>query len=299
LLDADALQRQKQIMRQDLAQRRANPGQVIEDTFLEAIFAGHPLSTPVLGTEESIDAVTREALLEDRDRMWGAANTVLTVVGRIRAQDALARAQAYFGDMASGSPNLRPAATVQVPAEPEVVGRQAGQQQAQFRIGFVVPGLLEVDRYPLTVLNAIMSGSAGRLFRELRSERGLAYVAFTGYSGYSDAGAWYASAGVDPDNLEPALEVTRAEIEKLRAGAPDATEVAAKQEQIAGRQILADETNAALAGRLASQEILGTESTEEFVRRIRQVTPDDILRVADAYLDPDHSLLVVVGPRLG
>jgi predicted Zn-dependent peptidase len=182
---------------------------------------------------------------------------------------------------------------------PQVVGREAGQQQVQFRIGFAVPGLLTAERYPLTVLNTIMSGSAGRLFLELRSERGLAYVAFSGYSAYSDAGSWYASAGVDPENLDAALEVTRTEIQKLRAVPPDASEVAAKQGQIAGRQILADETNAARGNRLASREILGTESTEEFVRRIRQVTPADVQRVAQAYLDPDRALLVVVGPRLG
>ena len=86
------------------------------------------------------------------------------------------------------------------------------------------------------------------------------------------------------------------EITRLTEGAPDADEVANKISQIAGQQILASEGNAARADQLASQEALGLEPIEEVVRRIRLVTPDDVLRVAQTYLDLDHALLVVVGP---
>jgi len=66
--------------------------------------------------------------------------------------------------------------------------------------------------------------------------------------------------------------------------------------QIAGNQILADETNASRAARLSAVEILGDVSTEEFVRRIRRVTPADVQRVARMYLDLDRALTVIVGP---
>ena len=55
----------------------------------------------------------------------------------------------------------------------------------------------------------------------------------------------------------------------------------------------------ARSGRLASREILGSESTEEFVRRMREVTPEDVQRVAQTYLDPERPLIVIVGPRPG
>src|SRR5207249_3545968 len=150
------------------------------------------------------------------------------------------------------------------------------EQQVLFRLGFPVPGILHPDRYPVTVLNAMMTGTTGRLYREVRAERGLAYVAGSGYTGYTDSGAWWATAGVDPQNLEATVEVVRNEVERLRSALPPTDEVGSKLTQIAGRQILADETNAARAGRLASQAVLGTESTEEFVRRIRQVTAADV-----------------------
>ena len=309
LFDEAALARQQQLALQELAQRRSDPGALLADLFQAAMFAGHPASTPPLGTAESVAALTRDALLANHARFWGAANLVLTIAGRLAPAEALAKAQSSFGALPMGAPaERRPAGSLgnmvaqgaTAPAAPrpgpQTVRGEAGQQQVQFRLGFRAPALRDRDRYPMTVLNAIMTGDSGRLFEELRNARGLAYVAGSGYAVLTDAAAWFAAAGVDPESLEPALEVVRDEIEGLRAAPPDAGEVAARISQIAGAQILADEGNAARASRLAAQEILGAESTEEFVRRIGEVTPDDVLRVARTYLDLDRALLVVVGP---
>ncbi len=298
LLDEDALSRQKQIALQELAQRRASPNSYIDELFQTHIFAGHPAATPVLGTTETINALTTDAIAAWRRQMWTAPNLVLTITGRIRPDDALAAAQRYFGGLPSGAKN-NPTSSVTIvePAAREIRGT-AGQQQVVFRVGFVAPSVLDPDRYPMTVLNSIMTGSSGRLFRELRSARGLAYVAGSGYTGLTDTGAWFATAGVDPQNVEAALEVVYEQIARMRDEAPTAEETARRQGEIAGRQILADETNSARASRLASQELLGTPPTEEYVRRIRAVTPADVQRVAQTYFDPDKALLVVVGPDL-
>lgn len=296
LFDADALGRQKETLFQEIGQRRANPSSVVDDLFNAAALAGHPASSPILGTPESVVILTRDALLDTRTRLWRASNMALTVVGRIRADDALARANRYFGAVTAGDPNRRPMMEADLRDLPRTTRGQAGQQQVEFRLGFPTVGLLTPDRYPLTVFNALMTGTSGRLYHELRSARGLAYVAGSAYVAYTDVGTWFATAGVDPENLDSALDVVRREIERARSELPDAREVAESITQIAGRQILADERNSARAGRLASQEMLGTEPTEEFVRRIRTVTPQDVLRVAQMYLDPARAVLAVVSP---
>jgi predicted Zn-dependent peptidase len=261
------------------------------------MFAGHPLGSPIIGTPESLGAIDRQSLLAQRDRLWGGANLVLTVVGRIHPDRALELATNYFEGQPAGAPNERLDPPAVGPQHPQTITGQAGQQQAQFRLGFSAPGALHEDRYAMTVLNAILGGGDGRLFEELRSNRGVAYAAGSSYQPYSDAGAWYAAAGVDPANLDAAVAVTRAELERLRAEVPPEDEVARRVSQIAGREILASETNAARASQLAGRELLGTEPAEEFVRRVRDVTPEDVQRVANTYLDLDRSLLVSVAPR--
>jgi zinc protease len=296
LLDDDALNRQRQQALQEHNQRRANPDVVLDDLFLATVFSDHPASVPVLGTPGTVRLVGSEAIAEQRERLWGASNLVLAIVGRIRPADAFARAEQYFGGLPSGQRNIREPASPQSPMEETIVSAPAGEQQAAFRVGYTAPGLLEADRYPLVVFNALMNGSSGRLFRSLRSTRGIAYFAGSAYSTFTDAGAWYATAEVDPSNVDQALAVTRDEIRQARDTLPNQADVDQRIAQISGRQILADETNSARAQRLASQRTLGTESTEEYVRRIRAVTPADVQRVAQTYIDPDRSVIVVVSP---
>ena len=296
LLDPAALDRLKQILLQEIAQRQADPASALSDLYQAEFFAGHPIATPIQGTPQSVPAVTVDDVAGMREQNWGAANLALSIVGKITPADALELAQRSFGALPAGTRLERQAAAAQPITAPRTTSVIVGQQQTLFRLGTAAPPLTSADRYPMTVLNAIVGGASGRLFAALRTERGLAYTAGSSYLEFTDTGSWYAGAGVDPQNLEAALAATRDEIAKVRDTAPDAAEVASKISQIAGSQVLAEESNSARASRMASQELLGTEPVEEFVRRIRAVTPDEVLRIARMYLDLDHALLALAGP---
>ncbi len=294
----DAIERQKRIALQDLTQQRASPSGLIQELFQASLFAGHPLSTPVIGTPESIGAVSREALLGARDRLWGASNLVLTVVGNIPPEDAVAKAESFFGALASGATNPRPSIRLDAKNLPATVRGEAGLQQVQFRVGFPAPALRDRDSYPFILLNGIMNGSSGLIFHELRSERGLAYSAGSAYLPYRDAGAWLVAAGVDPQNLEPAIDVTLNTIRRLHDLGVSPTDLSALTGQVEGLRALAEETNDARGDRLASREVLGTEPTDELIARLSEVTPADLQRVAREYLQPERTLVAIVGPPI-
>ncbi|MGH2355443.1 MAG: M16 family metallopeptidase [Chloroflexota bacterium] len=296
LLDQRWWERQRQVVLQDLARRRADPILLLGDRFQETMFAGHPAGTPVLGTPETVAAIAAERLRANHGQYWGGANLVLTVAGRIAPEDALARAERYFGGLPSREALVRQPASLPQRDGPESVYAGAGEQQAQLRLGFAAPSLGDAGQYALHVLNAMMAGVSGRFFRALRTERGLAYSAGAGYITLADTGAWYATAGVDPQSLDAALEVVRAEITRLREETPHADEVARAISRLAGQEIVAGEGNAARGARLALEEVVGIDSVEAFVHRIREVTPGDVRAVAETYLDLERALLVVVGP---
>jgi predicted Zn-dependent peptidase len=299
LLDPGALDRQQALTLQQIAQRRTNPDALVSDLFQAAMFNGHPAGMPVIGTEASVQAIGPADVAAQHARVWGAANTVLTVVGRISPAEALAKAEQYFGGLPAGTRTERVGVAQPPTPAGETVTGVAGQQQAVFRLGYTVPGLDErTDRYALTVLNAITGGASGRFFDQIRNERGLAYVANSAYLTYSDAGAWFATAGVDPVNVGAALTVVRDEVRRLRESEPDADTMRDRIGLLTGQRILAAEGNAARASQLAAEEILGTDPTETFVERVQAVTAADVQRVAARYLDPDGGLLVLVGPRV-
>jgi len=284
------------VTNQQLAIRRADPGSLLSDLYTAAIYAGHPASTPANGTPQGVAAITRADVVAAHARSWGAANLVLAVVGDINPEEALAKAERYFGPLGGGMLNVRPAVSPLRRDAPETVRAEAGQEQMQFRIGFHAPGLRDDDLYAMTVLNAIMGGGGGRFFVEIRSELGLAYTATSSYGALTDTGNWFGFAGTEPRSLERALDAARELIRRIRDEPVGDDLVQQRIAQIAGNQILADETNASRAARLSAIEILGDVSTEEFVRRIRRVTPADVQRVARMYLDLDRALTVIVGP---
>jgi len=264
------------------------------------MFQGHPLGVPLSQTQETLRTLTRDHLVEHHARYWSASpNLTLSVAGRISASDALSLAERYLGSLPGGAANRRSPLRAEGLQREEVVRRAMDTQQVLFRWGFAAPNRLDRDTYPMMVLTAIMNGFSGRLLPVLRTERGLVYSADAVYQSFTDAGTWYVVAAVDPTNFDEALSLVRAEIDRIRRVAPSADEIRGTADQIAGSQILADETNAARASRALRQTVLGTEATDEFLRRIRAVTAADVQRVANSYLDPDRSLLVRVGPERG
>ena len=289
-----ALTNIRQVALQVLQQRRTDPTAVLTDLYTSAIYAEHPAGNPVNGTPEAVMGFTRADVVNTHQQFWSASNLVLAIVGKVEVDEALAKAEQYFGGLPSGTPNTRPPMMPMPRSRAETLHGDIGQAQSQFRIGFLGPPLPSPDRFPMAVLNTLMSL---RLFVEIRSERGLAYSAGSSYSAFSDVATWFATAGTDPGTLEQAMDVASEEIRRIREMAPSDDEVQQKIEQIVGAQVLADETNAARASRLAAAEISGDVALEEFVRRIRAVTAADVHRVAQTYLDLDRALTVIVGPR--
>jgi predicted Zn-dependent peptidase len=295
LFDPQAFLGQQQVALSDLAQRQADPTELIADLLQQTMFAGQPLANPPLGTADAINALTIDILQANRARLWGAANTVLTVVGNKEPDDVFDLANQYFSGMTAGTANVRTPTVLTPPASAQTVQATAGQQE-QFLIGFLAPSLHDQDRYPLSVLTSIMSGFSGRLLQALRSDLGLSFTPYASFSPYSDAGLWLASSEVDPDNIDQALDVTRKQIQLIHDQLAQATELSDAIGALSGGQILKSEGYDSVAGQLATQQILGDVSTDEFVRQVQAVTLADVQRVAQQYLDLDHSLTVIVGP---
>jgi predicted Zn-dependent peptidase len=297
LFDPAALASQQALALQEIAARLAQPSDALDELYRETLFSGTPLGRPLEGTPESVLAIGLPDVVTAFNRNWRAANLVLTVVGRITLEAALAQAAQYFGGLPTGTLNQRGGLLIRTVPAPERVSMLLGEEQVQYRLGVLAPGLRDPDRYALAVLNGVIGGGAGgRMFREVRTLRGLAYGAYSSYDEYTDAGTWYAWGTTDPGTLEPAMAVVRAEIQRARGEPIGVGEITDAIGKLAGETILAAEPELSRANDLAKVEVLGDVPSEEFVRRIQAVTPADVQRVAQAYLDLDHSLFATVGP---
>lgn len=184
-LDADELEREKNVVLAELGEARDTPDDIVFDHLQGIAFPGQPLGLPVLGDEASIariETAACRAWLVDQYRPDGL---VLAAAGKVDAEQLLALAEARFGDMDAGA---APAV-----AEARFSGGTHHDtrrfDQLHLTLGYRGLGHNDADVHALNLFaSAAGGGMSSRLFQELREERGLAYSVYAWAQSYAETG---------------------------------------------------------------------------------------------------------------
>jgi predicted Zn-dependent peptidase len=299
LFKADDIEREKKVVQEEIRMYEDAPDEIIHDLFTRAVLSGHPLGRPVIGTMDSVDGLTRQAVLDYYQRQYCPGNMVLALAGNLTAEDAVSALRPLFEGNRAVSPDrqvLIPEARTVVKVFPKPL------EQVHFCLG--VPGLPQHDdrNYTLQVINTVLGGgSSSRLFQRIREERGLVYTIYSYFSSFNDAGLFTIYAGTNADNLGEVLELTWQEIERLLDGGITQDELARTQEQIKGSLLLASESVTHRMHRLGKSEIVYDRliTPEEVLQKISAVTLDDVLSLARELLAPERFSLALIGNLKG
>jgi zinc protease len=171
------------------------------------------------------------------------------------------------------------------------------KNQAHLIVGFQGISLASPDRYPLRVIEAILSRQGGRLFFELREQRALAY-ALNAFSVEGLApGTFGIYLGTDPHKVEEALSVTLAELHRLQEERVNVTELDQAKKYLTGSYEISLQSNAAQAEEMGFNELygLGYDMGQKYLEALRNVSAEDIRQAAQNYFDLNAYTLVVVG----
>ena len=292
----DRVENEARVILEELNARQANPNILAGDIFLKAVFEGHPLARSAAGDLENTPRLSRDVLVNYRDRFFTGSNTVVAVAGNLKADEALERVEQAFNSMPRGE-SAPPSNVPPPPARARRIEHQAGTAQARIIMGGPLPGLASEERFPLSVANAVLGPSGFRLFREIRDLRGLSYDPAPAQTLLPDAGAWMAAAGTDPAQVDVVIDLLRTETRRLAQEPISGDELSNAKNYLEGSLVIALEAPAAQSGQMARDEAYGSPVlSEEHKEGIRAVTVDDVQRVARDCLDPDEATLVVVKP---
>src|SRR5207244_3590475 len=175
-----------------------------------------------------------------------------------------------------------------------------GKSQADVVLGFPSIERTHSDYYALEVANLILGrlGLNGRIGANVREKQGLAYYSYSDLEGGLGPGAWAARAGVNPTNVERAVEAILTEVGGIRENPVTDQELADAQSYLTGVLPLALESNDGVARTMLSIELygLGLDFLERYPSIIRGLTADDLLRAARQYLFADRFALAIVRP---
>ena len=184
------LDAEREVVLEEIAMYEDTPQELVHDLLSEAVFGGHPLGRPVIGTADVISSVTRRSIASYHRSMFVPGNIVLGSAGNVdheRLVTLLAAAEAKQADPDPDAPRALPL----VKAPPPGV-RFARKDTEQYHVCVAAPGIARSDRrrFAASLLDAILGGSASsRLFQEIRENRGMAYAVYSFASQYTDTGS--------------------------------------------------------------------------------------------------------------
>jgi predicted Zn-dependent peptidase len=286
---------EKRLALQDIRSQKEQPFNLAFEQMRQAMYQKHPYSMSVLGTETTINSITRADLVEFHQTHFRPDNIVISIVGRITPQAALDLVGEVFGDWPQPA-QLRP--ILDLPAisvKPKSCLKPLNTQQSIVMLGYMGPSVSAPGYAALKLLSTYLgNGLSSRLFVELREKRGLAYEVSAMFSTRLFPASFIVYMGTAPENTSIALEGLRQEVELLCSTELSTDELQTAKNKILGQYALGKQTNGQIAQIYGWYEILGLgiEFDQEFSELIKKVSSKLAMTAANRYLQEPYLSLV-------
>ena len=280
-IDPKELDKERNVVLEEISMTDDSPEDVAYDLIASAMFGKQPLGQTILGPRELIASYTREDILAFRARHYSPMNTCVAIAGNFdlnQVKDLMAQ---RFGDWTGGAGEIFPVNAVN--QRPQTLTADKDTEQAHICLGYRGKPLGDADAYPMAVFNSILGGGmSSRLFQRIREESAMAYSVYSAPSAYPHCGDFTIYAAVSPRNVKAALAQIDEETSLLVREGATQEEFDMAKAQLKGGFILGQESAYNRMNSMGSNMALMNRviTTDETIRRIEAVTPEDVRRVA-------------------
>lgn len=280
-IDPKELDKERNVVLEEISMTDDSPEDVAYDLIASAMFGKQPLGQTILGPRELIASYTREDILAFRARHYSPMNTCVAIAGNFdlnQVKDLMAQ---RFGDWTGGAGEIFPVNAVN--QRPQTLNADKDTEQAHICLGYRGKPLGDADAYPMAVFNSILGGGmSSRLFQRIREESAMAYSVYSAPSAYPHCGDFTIYAAVSPRNVKTVLAQIDEETSLLVREGATQEEFDMAKAQLKGGFILGQESAYNRMNSMGSNMALMNRviTTDETIRRIEAVTPEDVRRVA-------------------
>ena len=278
--------------------------QMAQLAFNELLYPHHPYGRSSRGSEQTIPTITQADLVNFHRSCYGPQGMIITIVGAIETETAVAKITQLFGDWENPEqmeiPEVggqeRPHSTIRTHVN------MPDKAQSDLILGLPGPPRAAPDYLHASLMNTILGvfGMMGRIGQNVREEQGLAYYAYSSLLGGLGPTPWSASAGVAPEMIEQAIASILAEIQRIQTEPVTAEELADSKAYRTGSLPVSLETNSGLASVIIDMELyhLGLNYLQRFPDLINAITIEQVQAAAQKYLSSDQIGIAVAGPEL-
>ncbi len=296
LPDESLWTKERGAIEQEVAQDLSNPVYVFYTQLLEAMFKGSPYEHDALGSRPSFDKTTGADLRKFHDDWYYPNNAILVIVGDVQPAKALAQVKEIFSSLPAKKLPVRPEYNFS-PVKPTTLHRDTDLPYGMTAVVFRFPGSDNPDFAAAQILSDVLSSQRGKLYGLVPD--GKAIFAQFEYETLQHAGLGYAIAGFpsggNPTNLVNNVnEILLAEITN---GISAELVEAAKRHEIMSAELAKNSIQGLANAWSSAVAIEGRNSPDDDINAIRQVTVDDVNRVAKKYLDFEHAITAILTPQ--
>jgi len=278
--------------------QRSIPQFLAQEQFSRAIYGTHPASI-IAPPAESLKRLSSKDLADFHAKYYRPNNAILAIVGDVTMKEIMPKLEKAFGSWEKGDvPATQiPAAPAQGESKIYLIDRP-GSVQTVLQLGTLGIERTSADYFAVLLADRVLGGGpSGRLFLNLREDKGYTYGAYSGFGGSKFKGTWISSSEVRTDVTEGAMKEFMYELNRLRNEKVPAEELENAKRAIVGSFALSLEQPQSLLQNIITQKLynLPVDYWDTYPQKVSEITADDVQRAAQKYLDMGHLQVVAVG----
>jgi zinc protease len=301
-IDAQELETEKQVVLSELERGEDSPSRRLFKTMQELVWPDTSYAWPIIGTRETVSALTRQDLIDYVNRLYQPQSMLLVAVGDIDPAEAMREAEALFGDQVNDHA-IEPVMPFPEPGKgdgPNVRIERGPWNKLYIGVAFPTAGRQSAKAVGLDVLAHLVGGDqTSLLYRTLKYERQLVDEISAYSMTLGRGGAFVVSAILDADRLEEYWSTLVATLRDIDAETFDDETIARTKLNIEDSLYQSKETISGLASKLGWFQFFhgGVEAEDAYVYRLRQVSRHQLGELAEAVFTPQAFNAAVLAPE--
>lgn len=286
----DEMEKEKSVVLDEIASYLDQPDEAIYDDFEDLIFEGHPLGRNILGTAESVSAISKNDILSFISSNYHTDRMVVAVFGNYSFSKVVKTGAKYYTDIKENL--FYPSRLAPMPAGPKLTALGKPIMQAHTVLGCEAYSLHHPFKTGLLLLNNLLGGTgmSSILNLQIREKYGIAYTIETNYSPLSDTGLFTLYFGTEKEKVDRALSLIFKEFKKIKEHPLNESQLQKAKNKFIGQIALGEENRIGLLISMAKSLIDydHIDSLDRVFQKILAVTTKDMIEISNEMLDKDN-----------
>lgn len=298
VFDEQEFERERRVILGEMRLNNDNPDRRLSDWTFQEVFLRHPYRHPTIGYESVFKDLTTKDVEEYYKMFYVPNNMIISVAGKVDTAIVLPKIKKTF----EGFKREREITVYKEPEPSQITSRYFEEEYptdvSRLSLSFLSVSVVDEDLFALDVLAKLLGqGASSRLYQNIY-KKGLAYE--IGSSNYTpmDPGIFNISSTLEQKNFDFVLKAIWKEIENIKTKEVSAQELNKARNQVLSEYIMGHQTASSVAYAQAIDEAYtgDYEFSKKYVDGINNVKAQDVKRVANIYLKPERSTLVLIKP---